>query len=107
MAGKKCIIDWEKVARTGEDVVEIVRYIPAKEVIEVLGTQRAIEAIGIDKVIETLGTQRAIEAIGLDKVIATAGAEKAFDALLAQLSPEQIQEMLKRRQQKGEPPAQG
>jgi hypothetical protein len=97
MARSKGVIDWEAVARTGEDVAQIVRYLPAKEVVEVLGTQRAIEAIGLDKVIAT---------VGLDKVIAAAGAENAFHALLAQVSPEQIQEMLKRRQQLGEPPAQ-
>jgi hypothetical protein len=80
MARTKGIIDWEAVARTGEDVAEIVRFIPPEQVVKVLG---------------------------LEKVIEAAGAEKALDALLTQLSPEQLQEMLKRRQQQTEPPAEG
>ncbi len=131
MAKTKGIIDWEAVAGTGEDVVEIVRYLPPEQVIEVLGTQKAIEVIGTSKVIEVLGTQRAIDAIGLDKVIATvgldkviatvgldkviatvgldkviaaAGAENAFKVLQAQLTREEIQDMLKRPQGE-DPPA--
>jgi hypothetical protein len=80
MARTKNIIDWEAVARTGEDVAEIVRFIPPEQVVKVLG---------------------------LDKVIEAAGAEKALDALLTQLSPEQLQEMLKRRQHQAESPAEG
>jgi hypothetical protein len=98
MARTTGVIDWEAVARTGEDVAQVIRYLPPERVIEVLGTQRAIDTIGLDKVIAS---------VGLDKVIAAAGAENAFKVLLAQLSPEQIQEMLKRRQQQGEPPGEG
>ncbi len=89
MAKTKEIINWEAVARTGEDVVEIVRYIPPEQVIEVMG---------LDKVIEAAGT---------DKVIKAVGPEKTLDALLAQVSQEQLQEMLKRRQQQGDPPPEG
>jgi hypothetical protein len=83
MAGTSGVIDWEKVAQTGDDVVEIVRYLPPERVIQVLGAEQAIQVIGPDKFIEAVG------------------ADKALDALLARVTPEQLQEMLKRRQEKG------
>jgi hypothetical protein len=70
------IFEWEKIAKYA-DLGEVIRVIPPERVIQMLGVDRAIEVIG---------------------------PEKALDALLAHVTPEQIQEMLRRRQQQGGKP---
>ncbi len=83
------IIDWEAVGEN-EDLGEVVRILPPERVIEILGVERAIQTIGLNRV---------LEAVGLPKVIEAMGPEKVMEELLAHLSPEQIQEIIRKRQQ--------
>jgi hypothetical protein len=69
------IFEWELIARYA-DLTEVVRVLPPERVIQLLGADRVIQAVG---------------------------PEKALDALLAHVTPEQIQEMLRRRQQGSKP----
>jgi hypothetical protein len=73
-------IDWEAVGKYA-NLDEVVRVIPPERVIQLLGVDRAVQAVGLDRVIES------------------SGAEKVLDELLKHLSPEQLQEMLRLRQQ--------
>jgi hypothetical protein len=66
-----------------------------------IGVEAAIEAIGLERVIAVVGLPRVIETVGLPRVIEAVGAEKLLNELLAQVSTEQIQEILRRRQQQG------
>jgi hypothetical protein len=84
------ILNWEAIGKQ-VDLMEVVPHLPLDKVIERLGVHRAIEVIGLPRV---------IEAVGLPRVIETIGAEKVLDALLAQMPPERLQEMLQQRQQK-------
>ncbi len=74
------IIDWEAVGEI-TDLGEVVRLLPPARVIQILGVERAIQAIGLQRVIEATG------------------AEKVLDELFATVPKEQLQEMLRRRQQ--------
>jgi hypothetical protein len=81
--------DWEQITEfAGFD--EFVRLLPPGKVIEIMGVERAIEAIGLDRVIKTVGPNRAIEALGPESLLA---------ALFPGSTPEQLQELLRRRQQ--------
>jgi hypothetical protein len=110
------LINWEAVSRV-VNLDEAVRFLPPEHVIQVVGVQRAIEVIGLPRVIEAVGLPRVIEAVGLPRVIEavglrhlleTAGLPRVFEAigpakvlqeLLEVLPPEQVQEMLRQRQQ--------
>jgi hypothetical protein len=65
--------------------------LPAEDVIQTLGIERAIEVIGVSRVLDTVGLPRVIEASGAEKVLAE---------LLARVPPEQFQEMVRRLQQR-------
>lgn len=72
MAASRSIIDWEALGRT-TNLEEAVRFLPPERVIEVLG---------------------------LGCVVETVGADKMLDELLARIPAEQLQEMLRRKQEK-------
>ncbi len=95
------IIDWEAVGKIA-DLDEVVRVLPPDRVIQILGVERAIEVIGVERVLKAVGLEQVLKAVGLERVVETSGAEKVLDVLLKQLKPEQLQEMLRRRQQNGE-----
>jgi hypothetical protein len=96
------------------DAVEWANLIEAvglSKVIEAMGLPKVIDAVGLPKVIETVGLSKVIDAVGLSKVIETAGLsrvidatgpEKVLDELLTHITAEQLQELLRRRQEKGE-----
>jgi hypothetical protein len=70
------IIDWEAVGRT-TDLAGAVKALPPERVIAAVGIPQAIEVIGLSKVIETVGAPK----------------------VLAEMSTEQLQEELRKRQQ--------
>lgn len=109
MASSTGIIDWEALGKT-TNLGEVVRFLPPQTVIDELGVQRAIEVIGLQRVIDTaglprvievIGLPRVIEAVGLDRVIEAVGADRLLERLLAQVPAEQLQEVLRRKQQEG------
>jgi hypothetical protein len=55
----------------------------------------------LDDVVRVIPPERVIEILGLDRVIEVSGAEKVLEKLLAHVPAEQLQEMLRRRQEKG------
>ncbi len=83
------IIDWEAVSKVA-DIEEFVRFLPPERIIQVLGVERAIQTIGLPRLIETVGLPRLIEASGPDKLL---------DELLTRIPLEQLQEMIRLRQQ--------
>ncbi len=83
-------IDWEKVGKY-TNLEEVVPFIPLERIIQLVGPKQVIEQIGPKQIIEQLGLPRVIEA---------SGEEKLLDELLKHLSPEQLQEMLRLRQQR-------
>lgn len=76
------IIDWEAVGEV-EDLGPIVRLLPPERVIQIMGVEKAVETIGLARVIEEIGPERILE------------------ELLTRLSPQQIEDLLRRRQQQG------
>jgi hypothetical protein len=81
-------------------LARVIEAVGLARVIEAVGLARVIEAVGLPHLIEAVGLARVIEAVGLPNLIEATGEEKILDELLARITPEQLQEMLRRRQQK-------
>ncbi len=110
------IIDWVEVAKV-TDLDGAIRVIPPERVIEILGVAEAIRIIGLGRVIEELGLTRVLEVVslariieevglphlidvvGLPNVLAEVGPERLAESLRSTLSPEQLQEIVRRLQQ--------
>jgi hypothetical protein len=72
-------LDWETIGEM-TNLDEVVRVLPPERVIQMLGVDRAIEVIGLERVLESAGPERVLE------------------VLLKRSTPEQLQEILRRRQ---------
>lgn len=76
-------LDWETIGK----------YVNLDEVVRTLPPDRVLQILGAD-------LSRVIEAVGLPRLIEVSGAEKVLDGLLARIPPEQLQEMIRQRQQR-------
>lgn len=88
-------VEWEKVAEL-VDLDEIIPYLSPEQVVEKIGIERAVEAVGLPKVIEKVGLAKVIEAVGREKLL---------QHLLADVPAEQVEEVVRRAQQRPGPRA--
>jgi hypothetical protein len=89
-------INWEAVGKYA-NIEDAVRAIPPERIVQILAgivpPERIVQLLG-----GTLPPEKIAQMVGLDRLIQASGAEQVVEALLKQFSPEQLQELLRRKQ---------
>jgi hypothetical protein len=94
---------WQEVVRMAAehgrtltpDLRPLIEQVGEQEVIRQWGLKRILEVAGVKKALEEVGLKRALEEVGTSRVVQEIG----VDEMLAGMTPEQRQEMLRKLQQ--------